>query len=161
MNAPTTSIALNNCFVTVDDPDAALEFYRDVLGLAVKVDVTNGDFRWLTLTTASQPELEITISQIGSGFPMSDADKKALGDLLAKGLLSTLIFHVDDVDALFEHVRASGAEVLQEPADQFYGVRDCAFRDPAGNMVRFATDKPEVADLPGAGYPEKAAERSG
>jgi catechol 2,3-dioxygenase-like lactoylglutathione lyase family enzyme len=153
MNTATNSIALNNCFVTVDDPDAALGFYRDVLGLAVKQDVSNGDFRWLTLTTASQPELEITISQVGSGFPMSDADKGALGDLMAKGLLSALIFSVDDVDALFEHVRSAGAEVLQEPADQFYGVRDCAFRDPAGNMVRFATDKPEVADLPNAGFP--------
>ena len=69
-------------------------------------------------------------------MPYSDEDKRAIAEMTAKGLLSALIFKVDDVDAVFEHVRASGAEVLQEPADQFYGVRDCAFRDPAGNMVR-------------------------
>ncbi|TQL70380.1 putative glyoxalase superfamily protein PhnB [Nocardioides albertanoniae] len=135
----------------VDDPDAALAFYRDAVGLQVKTDVTNGDFRWLTVCAPSQPDVEITISKIGSGFPMSDADREALGDLMAKGLLSALIFDVDDVDAVFEHIRSTGAEVLQEPADQFYGVRDCAFRDPAGNMIRFKADKPEVADLPGAG----------
>lgn len=140
----TESLALNNCFVTVDDPDVALGFYRDVLGFSVKTDVTNGSFRWLTVTTPHQPELEITIQQVGSGLPMADSDKAALADLMAKGLLSTLIFDVKDVDALFEHVRASGAEVLQEPADQFYGVRDCAFRDPAGNMVRFKTNKSEA-----------------
>ena len=70
-------------------------------------------------------------------MPMSSSDADALHDLLAKGLLSALILRVDNVDALFEHVVASGAEVLQEPQDQFYGVRDCAFRDPVGNMVRF------------------------
>ena len=75
------------------------------------------------------------LTQIGSS-PMSDTDREAMSDLLAKGLLSALIFRVDDVDAVFEHVSAAGAEVLQEPADQFYGVRDCAFRDPAGNLVR-------------------------
>jgi uncharacterized glyoxalase superfamily protein PhnB len=149
----TKSLVLNNCFVTVDDPDAALGFYRDVLGFSVKTDVTNGDFRWLTVTTPHQPELEITIQQVGAGLPMTDADKAALADLMAKGLLSTLIFDVKDVDALFEHVRASGAEVLQEPADQFYGVRDCAFRDPAGNMVRFKTDKPEANRLADHGFP--------
>lgn len=134
------SLSLANCFVTVDDPDAALGFYRDVLGFTVRKDVTVGDFRWLTLTTPDQPELEITISQVGSGYPMAKEDCEALADLLAKGMLSALIFDCADVDAVFEHVRASGAEVLQEPTDQFYGVRDCAFRDPAGNMVRFKTD---------------------
>ena len=152
-DSSTKSVSLANCFVTVDDPDAALGFYRDVLGFSVKTDVSNGSFRWLTVTTPQQPELEITIQQVGAGLPMTDADKTALADLLAKGLLSALIFDVEDVDALFEHVRASGAEVLQEPADQFYGVRDCAFRDPAGNMVRFKTDKPEANRLAEHGFP--------
>lgn len=150
----TKSLTVNNCFVTVDDPDRALGFYRDVLGFAVKTDVSNGEFRWLTLTTPNQPELEITLTRVGDGFGMSDDDKEKVHDLLAKGHLSALIFDVDDVDALFEHVRAAGGEVLQEPADQFYGVRDCAFRDPAGNMVRFKTDKPEVAALADHGYPD-------
>lgn len=135
------SLALANTFVHTDDPDASLAFYRDVLGFTVHDDVTNGEFRWVTLTTPRQPELEITLNQVGSGgLPMSDSDRVAMGDLLIKGLLSALIFDCDDVDGVFEAVQASGAEVLQEPSDQFYGVRDCAFRDPSGNMVRFKTD---------------------
>ena len=102
-----------------------------MLGLTVNTDVSNDGFRWLTLTTPNQPELEITLQQ-PDGMPYSDEDKRAIAEMTAKGLLSALIFKVDDVDAVFEHVRASGAEVLQEPADQFYGVRDCAFRDPPG-----------------------------
>ncbi|MGJ6979708.1 VOC family protein [Aestuariimicrobium soli] len=134
----TTPLTLTNCFVYVDDSAAALTFYRDVLGLAVVKDVSNGDFRWLTFSTPTQPELEIVVQQIGiGGLPMSDDDKRAQADLLAKGLLSALVFSCDDVDAVFASVKAAGAEVLQEPEDQFYGVRDCAFRDPAGNMVRF------------------------
>lgn len=84
--------------------------------------------------------MEITLQRVGTGLAMSAADQDALADLLAKGQLSALIFDVADVDALFEQVAAKGAEVLQEPTDQLYGVRDCAFRDPAGNMVRFKSD---------------------
>ena len=92
-----------------------------------------GDYRWLSVSTPTQPELEITIQSVGGGPGTSEEDRVAIDTLLAKGLMSPLIFSCDDVDALFEHVRAAGtAEVLQEPADQFYGVRDCAFRDPAG-----------------------------
>lgn len=139
-----TTLTLANCFVFVDDSAAALTFYRDVLGLTVVKDVSNGDFRWLTFSTPTQPELEIVVQQIGiGGLPMSDDDKRAQADLLAKGLLSALIFSVDDVDALFEKVKAAGAEVLQAPEDQFYGVRDCAFRDPAGNMIRFNQALPQ------------------
>ena len=134
---PTASLALATCFLTVDDPEAALGFYRDILGFKVKNDVSHGDFRWLTLATG-QPDLEIVLHQVGSA-PMTDDDAAAMGDLMAKGLLGALIFSCDDVDALFEHVRAAGADILQEPADQFWGVRDCAFRDPAGNTVRFNT----------------------
>lgn len=141
----TNSLTLANCFITVDDPEAALAFYRDVLDLTVVKDVKNGDFRWLTFSTPTQPELEIVVQQIGiGGIPMSDDDKRAQADLLAKGLLSALIFSVDDVDALFEKVKAAGAEVLQAPEDQFYGVRDCAFRDPAGNMIRFNQALPQA-----------------
>jgi len=134
----TASLAIVNVFVFTNDTDASLAFYRDVLGCTTATDVTNGDFRWVTLTPPSQPQLEIVLhNYTGGGMPMSSSDADALHDLLAKGLLSALILRVDNVDALFEHVVASGAEVLQEPQDQFYGVRDCAFRDPVGNMVRF------------------------
>jgi catechol 2,3-dioxygenase-like lactoylglutathione lyase family enzyme len=133
---PTTgSLSLVNCFLMVEDPQRALDFYGGVLGCQVRNDVSHGDYRWITLTTPNQPELELVLTQVGSS-PMSDTDRAAMSDLLAKGHLSALIFRVDDVDAMFEHVAASGAEVLQEPADQFYGVRDCAFRDPSGNLVR-------------------------
>ncbi|WP_068398958.1 VOC family protein [Kribbia dieselivorans] len=132
------SLTLTNCFVYVDDAQAAHDFYSGVLGLTKHTDVENEGFRWLTFTTPNQPELEIVVQQIGiGGLPMTDEDVQAQRDLLAKGLLSALIFTVDDVDAVFEHVSGAGAEVLQEPTDQFYGVRDCAFRDPAGNMLRF------------------------
>ncbi|MFT4218301.1 MAG: VOC family protein [Micropruina sp.] len=135
------SLSLANTFIPTTDPDVSLAFYRDVLGFTVKEDVTNGDFRWVTLTTPTQPELELTLDMVGTGaMPMTAADRVALTELLAKGLLAALIFDCDDVDAVFEAVRSSGAEVLQEPADQFYGVRDCAFRDPHGTMVRFKTD---------------------
>ncbi len=135
MTNPLESLSLSNCFLYVDDPDKALAFYRDVLGMTVQTDVSNGDFRWLTLTTPNQQQPAVTLQQ-AEAMPYSDADKLAVAELTAKGVLGALIFTVDDVDAVFEKVNASGAEVLQEPADQFYGVRDCAFRDPAGNMVR-------------------------
>ena len=139
----TASLSLVNCFVMVEDPQQALDFYADVIGCQVQNDVSHGGYRWITLTTPHQPELSIVLTQVGSS-PMSDSDREAMSDLLAKGLLSALIFQVDDVDAMFEHVAASGAEVLQEPADQFYGVRDCAFRDPAGNLVRINSPLPRA-----------------
>ncbi len=139
----TRSLGIANVFVFTNDTDASLGFYRDTLGFIVHTDVRNGDFRWVTLVTPTQPDIEITLhNYTGGGLPMSSGDADALHDLLAKGLLSVLVLRCDDVDAVFEHVRASGAEVLQEPADQFYGVRDCAFRDPVGNMVRFNSDLP-------------------
>jgi uncharacterized glyoxalase superfamily protein PhnB len=139
----TATLAVANCVLVVDDHEAALTFYRDVLGFTVTQDVSMGEYRWLSLSTPTQPELEITIQSVGVYPGSSDEDRAAMDTLLAKGLMSSLIFHTHDVDALFEHVRASGAEVLQEPADQFYGVRDCAFRDPAGNMLRFKKALPQ------------------
>lgn len=142
----TATLAVANCFLVVDDHDRALSFYRDVLGLTVTKDVSMGDHRWLSVSTPTQPELEITIQSVGGGPGTSEEDRTAIDSLLAKGLMNPLVFSCDDVDALFEHVQASGmAEVLQEPMDQFYGVRDCAFRDPAGNMLRFNTRLPQAS----------------
>lgn len=139
----TASLAVANCFLVVDDHEKALTFYRDVLGFTVTKDVTMGDYRWLSVATPTQPGLEITIQSVGIFPGCSDEDREAMDTLLVKGLMNPLIFRCDDVDALFEHVRAAGGEVLQEPVDQFYGVRDCAFRDPAGNMLRFNQLLPE------------------
>jgi predicted enzyme related to lactoylglutathione lyase len=130
-------IRVSHCFITVDDHDTALGFYRDVLGLEVRTDVSFEGMRWVTVVPPSQPELEITLETVVSDTLASAEDRQKQAELLAKGLLRGLIFVTDDVDAAFERIRASGAEVLQEPIDQPYGVRDCAFRDPAGNMVRF------------------------
>jgi len=129
-------ISLSNCFVTVHDPDIALTFYRDVLGLELRNEVSTEGFRWLTLSPRSQPELEIVLMQPHAGRGPEDGDRFA--ELLAKGSLPGINFKTDDVDETFEKIRASGAEVMQEPADQFWGVRDCAFRDPSGNMIRIA-----------------------
>lgn len=129
-------LKLSHSFIYVDDQDAALAFYRDVLGLEVRIDVTMEHMRWLTVGPAAQPDIEIGLLTVGPPVPPTDHD--TLRALLAKGSLSGVVFATDDVDKTFEEIRASGAEVLQEPFDQPYGKRDCAFRDPAGNMIRFA-----------------------
>jgi predicted enzyme related to lactoylglutathione lyase len=129
-------LTVSHTFVIVDNQEEALSFYRDVLGLQLRTDAPLGDMRWLTVGSASQPELEIGLIPPEMGHSPEDA--RALSELLAKGALGSLIFSTDDCDATFERIRAAGAEVLQEPIDQPYGVRDCAFRDPAGNHVRFS-----------------------
>ena len=133
------NLTLQTAFLEVDDHEAALAFYRDVLGLEVRNDVVLDFGRWLTVGPRNQPELGIVLQSVGVGRPPDDA--QTLRSLLAKGSLGGLVFTTDDVDGVFEKVRASGAEVMQEPMDMPYGVRDCAFRDPAGNMVRFNQPK--------------------
>jgi catechol 2,3-dioxygenase-like lactoylglutathione lyase family enzyme len=131
-------LTLSHTFVTVDDPEAALAFYRDTLGLEVKTDVGAEKMRWITLSPPAQPDVEIVLNPTHAG---READGDTVAALLAKGSLNGLIFRTADVDATFERVRATGAEVLQEPMDTHYGVRDCAFRDPSGNLVRIQSAK--------------------
>jgi len=129
------TVSLSTVHVLVDDPDAALAFYRDTLGLTVRNEVARDDFRWITLVTDSQPEIAIVLSQPHAGRSKEDGD--ALAALLAKGELRPIHLRSDDLDATFEKVAAApGAEVLQEPTSQPWGVRDAAVRDPAGNLVR-------------------------
>lgn len=130
-------IKLSHCFIAVDDHDKALGFYRDVLGLEVRNDVGFEGMRWVTVGSPLQPDIDIVLEPPLADPNASPSDKQAAAELLAKGMLRGVLFSTADVDATFEHIRASGAEVLQEPMDQPYGVRDCAFRDPAGNLVRF------------------------
>ena len=130
-------ITLQQCFIAVHDHDLALAFYRDVLGLEVRNDVRFEGMRWLSVGPPHQPDVTIVLEPPLADPGASDADKQAMAELLAKGLLRGVIFQTDDVDATFEHIRSAGGEVLQEPIDQPYGVRDCAFRDPSGNMLRF------------------------
>lgn len=132
------NVKLSQCFIAVDDHDKALGFYRDALGLEVRNDVGFEGMRWVTVGSPGQPDVEIVLEPPLADPNASAADRQAMAELLAKGMLRGVIFATDDVDATFEHIRAAGGEVLQEPVDQPYGVRDCAFRDPAGNMLRFS-----------------------
>ena len=131
-------IKVSQCFIAVDDHDKALAFYRDALGLEVRNDVGFEGMRWVTVGAPAQPGVEIVLEPPVADPSASTSDKEAAAELLAKGLLRGVIFDTDDCDATFEHIRAAGGEVLQEPIDQPYGVRDCAFRDPSGNMLRFS-----------------------
>jgi catechol 2,3-dioxygenase-like lactoylglutathione lyase family enzyme len=129
----TTSIS--TVHILVDDPDAALAFYRDTLGLTVQNEVANGGFRWITLVSDSQPGIAIVLSQPHAGRSKEDGD--ALAAMLAKGELYPAHFRTDDLNATFDKIASTpGVEVLEEPADQFWGVRDAAVRDPAGNRIR-------------------------
>jgi len=134
------ALSLSTCFVLVDDPDRALGFYRDALGLELRNDVAREDFRWITVGAASQPGVSIVLTNYLNGSP---ADGEALAALIAKGALNGVHFHTDDLDSTFDQVRAAGAEIVQEPTEQFWGTRDFAVRDPAGNLVRI--DQPPAA----------------
>ena len=127
------NIALARCFVQVHDADLALSFYRDSLGLEVRNDVANEGYRWVTVGAPSQPGVEIVLTNYVNGSP---ADGDIVAGLLAKGALNGVHFTAEDLDATFAKLKADGAEIVQEPTDQFWGVRDCALRDPSGNLIR-------------------------
>jgi catechol 2,3-dioxygenase-like lactoylglutathione lyase family enzyme len=133
------NLTLSQCFVIVHDPDPALAFYRDALGLELRNDVAREDFRWITVGAASQPGVSIVLTNYLNGSP---ADVDAVAALVAKGALNGVHFQTDDLDAAFEKVRASGAEIVQEPTEQFWGTKDFAVRDPSGNLIRI--DQPPV-----------------
>ena len=136
------NLKLRNCFIAVHDHDEALAFYRDVLGLEVRSDVRFEAMRWVSVGPKSQPDVDIVLEPPLADPNAPPADRQAMAELLAKGMLRGVIFTTDDCDATFEHIRAAGGEVLQEPIDQPYGVRDCAFRDPSGNMIRLTQPRP-------------------
>ncbi|MFK4121158.1 VOC family protein [Streptomyces longwoodensis] len=130
-------IKLSQCFIAVDDPDAAVAFYRDVLGLEVRNDVGFEGMRWVTVGSPEQPDVNIVLEPPLADPNASPDDRRTMAELMAKGMLRGVIFTTPDCDATFERISGAGAEVLQEPMDQPYGMRDCAFRDPAGNLLRF------------------------
>lgn len=130
-------LRLHTCFLAVDDHDKALAFYRDLLGLEVRNDVKYEGMRWTTVGSPAQPDVSIVLEPPAANPDFSPEDREAMERLLAKGVLRGVNFTTDDCDALFARLRDAGAEVVQEPMDMPYGVRDCAFRDPAGNMIRF------------------------
>ena len=126
-------LTLSTCFVLVHDPDAALAFYRDVLGLDLRNDVAREQLRWITMGAPAQPGVSIVVTNYLDGGP---AGAEAIAGLVATGALPGVQFQTTDLDATFDKIRAAGAEIVQEPTDQPWGARDCAVRDPSGNLIR-------------------------
>ncbi|MFD7246278.1 VOC family protein [Streptomyces massasporeus] len=123
-------------FLPHDDPDAALAFYRDTLGFEVRNDVGYEGMRWITVGPVGQPGTNIVLHPPAADPGITEDERRTIAEMMAKGTYASIVLATGDVDGTFERVQAGDAEVVQEPVDQPYGVRDCAFRDPAGNMVR-------------------------
>ncbi|MFB7663281.1 VOC family protein [Kitasatospora sp. NPDC056138] len=123
-------------FLPHDDPDAALAFYRDTLGFEVRNDVGSGAMRWITVGPADQPGTSIVLEPPAADHGVTDDERRTVVEMMAKGSYARITLATADLDGTFARVRAGGAEVVQEPTEQPYGVRDCAFRDPAGNLIR-------------------------
>jgi catechol 2,3-dioxygenase-like lactoylglutathione lyase family enzyme len=118
------------------DPDASLAFYRDTLGFEVRSDVGSGAMRWITVGPAGQPDTAILLAPPAVDPGVTDEERRTIAEMMAKGTYGWILLATKDLDTAFERLQATDAEVVQEPTEQPYGVRDCAFRDPAGNMVR-------------------------
>jgi catechol 2,3-dioxygenase-like lactoylglutathione lyase family enzyme len=118
------------------DPDASVAFYRDILGFEVRSDVGSGTMRWIVVGPPDQPGTSILLAPPAADPGVTDAERQTIAEMMAKGTYGWILLATKDLDHIFEQVQAAGAEVVQEPVEQPYGVRDCAFRDPAGNMVR-------------------------
>jgi catechol 2,3-dioxygenase-like lactoylglutathione lyase family enzyme len=129
-------ITIHSSFLPQDDPEAALGFYRDSLGFELRNDVGYEGMRWLTVGPPDQPGTSIVLYPPSATPGITEDEGQTIAEMMAKGTFASLLLATRDVDATFEQVQAGGAEVVQEPTDQPYGVRDCAFRDPAGNLVR-------------------------
>jgi uncharacterized glyoxalase superfamily protein PhnB len=131
------SITIHTTFLPHNDAAESLAFYRDTLGFEVRQDVDYNGLHWLTVGPADQPDMSIVLEPPAIGPGLTDDERTTILELMAKGSYARLILATKDLDGLFERVSASGADVIQEPTEQPYGVRDCAFRDPAGNHIRF------------------------
>ena len=129
-------ITIHSSFLPLDDPEQALTFYRDTLGFEVRLDVGQGRFRWITVGPPGQPDTNIVLFPPAANPGLTDEEKRTVAEMMAKGTFGTLLLATPDLDGTFDKVQSAGAEVVQEPTEQQWGVRDCAFRDPAGNMVR-------------------------
>jgi uncharacterized glyoxalase superfamily protein PhnB len=130
-------ITIQASFLPHDDPDASLAFYRDTLGFEVRNDVGYGGMRWITVGPAGQPGTSIVLAPPAPpGCGITDDERRTIAEMMAKGTYASLVLGTEDLDGTFERLQASEAEVVQEPAEQPYGVRDCAFRDPAGTLIR-------------------------
>ena len=129
-------ITIHSSFLPQDDPDQALAFYRDILGFEVRGDVGYGGMRWITVGPVGQPDTSIVLHPPAVDPGITDDERRTITEMMAKGTYASVVLATKDLDGTFERLQASGAEVIQEPTDQPYGIRDCAFRDPAGNHIR-------------------------
>ncbi|WP_258804379.1 VOC family protein [Pseudarthrobacter sp. NS4] len=129
-------ITISSSFLPHTDPDASMAFYRDALGFEVRNDVGRGTMRWITVGPAGQKDVSIVLYPPAADPGITDEERRTIAEMMAKGTFATVVLSSPDVDSAFAKVEASGADVVQEPIDQPYGIRDCAFRDPAGNTVR-------------------------
>ncbi|WP_103076066.1 VOC family protein [Solilutibacter silvestris] len=129
-------ITIHSSFLPHLDPDASLAFYRDILGFEVRNDVGYNGMRWLTIGPPDQPGTSIVLFPPAASPGVTDDEKRIISEMMAKGTYAIMLLATKDLDAAFERIQASGAEIVEEPTMQPYGVRDCAVRDPAGNLLR-------------------------
>jgi catechol 2,3-dioxygenase-like lactoylglutathione lyase family enzyme len=129
-------ISIHHTFLPHTDPDASLAFYRDTLGFEVRNDVGYAGMRWITVGPADQTATSIVLHPPAAGPGITEDERRTIAEMMAKGTYASIVLATKDLNGTFDRVQASGAKVMQEPTEQPYGVRDCAFRDPAGNTVR-------------------------
>jgi catechol 2,3-dioxygenase-like lactoylglutathione lyase family enzyme len=129
-------LSIHTTVLPHDDPEASLAFYRDTLGLEVRSDVGSGRMRWITVGPSDQPGTSILLGPPAANPGITDVERRTISEMMAKGTYGWIMLATSDLDTAFDRIQARDAEVVQEPAEQPYGIRDCAFRDPAGNMVR-------------------------
>jgi catechol 2,3-dioxygenase-like lactoylglutathione lyase family enzyme len=129
-------ISIHSTFLPLDDADASLAFYRDTLGFEVRNDVGYGGMRWITVGPPDQPGTSVVLYPPAANPGITDDERRTIAEMMAKGTFAIITLATKDLDGTFERLQASGVEVVQEPTDQPYGIRDCAIRDPAGNLIR-------------------------
>jgi len=129
-------VTIHGSFLPHSDPDASLAFYRDDLGFEVRGDVGQGGMRWITVGPADQPDTSIVLEPPAADHGVTAAERRTVAEMMAKGTYAHITLAATDLDAVFARLRDRGAEVVQEPTEQPYGIRDCAVRDPAGNLIR-------------------------
>ncbi|MGA5824229.1 VOC family protein [Kitasatospora sp. NPDC094028] len=130
-------ITIHWTFLPHTDPEASLAFYRDLLGFEVRQDVGGGPMRWITLGPAGQPDVSLVLEPPFADPGITEEERRTITEMMAKGTYARVVLATTDLEGVFDRLKSGGAELVQEPTQQPYGVRDCAFRDPAGNMVRF------------------------
>lgn len=129
-------ITIHSSFLPHDDPESALAFYRDVLGFEVRLDVGKGEMRWITVGPPNQPDTSIVLNPPAANPGLTDDERRTIAEMMAKGSYAMLLLATKDLDRTFEQLQANDVDIVQEPTEQPYGLRDCAVRDPAGNLIR-------------------------